>query len=576
MFFLKPSVLWFLAVVLLMASSCQSPSLTTQGPKAQVSLELTWPTPASSSASSSGARLLLPNSAWVSVTAVDGTTDTQTVSQSISPTNGSASVNLSLLVGETYKISVMTYTAQGGKLTGSAATSFTVVAGSTPAPLNLLPPATISLNSWQPWVDTNFPANGSQTLSFDLSDSTALVLGVPSSGGTGPTLYYQNLDGSSLVPTLTSTGVQTIPVTSLTPGSSGFLMTVYNPTSAAITPGRGYFNFTLDPTKIGVAVYVLDSGTPGIDVYTLDEVKGALSSSPLQIVSIPSTNTPVSFVLDPGQKRLYVAEATVNGYALDAYTIGPTGSLTEIGSPVTAPVGTQAFAISTEQILYWITSIGVDSEALASNGAPVFSSPTPVLSGSFSKLTFDAGSDGLWAVGPMTVAFVSPQTPSAGLTTTLTTAVDVWQLQTDPFSHELFTVQNQISLQPYASTASTLSSLGSPVTLPNTSTVGNFVLAFALDPQGQNFYYCAGTAVGSNVYSATISSSGTLAYGNTSFQDPSGVVNHLAVDPTGRWLIASDNKNLYSLATPNVSNTGNTTPVNLATTVADLAVLRYQ
>jgi hypothetical protein len=68
-----------------------------------------------------------------------------------------------------------------------------------------------------------------------------------------------------------------------------------------------------------------------------------------------------------------------------------------------------------------------------------------------------------------------------------------------------------------------------------------------------------------------------LAYGNTSFQDPSGVaVNHLAVDPTGRWLIASDNKNLYSLATPNVSNTGNTTPVNLATTVADLAVLRYQ
>ncbi|NNM66874.1 MAG: hypothetical protein HKM06_02555, partial [Spirochaetales bacterium] len=228
MFHFKSWVLLSLALILV--SSCQSPSLTSQGSRAQVSLQLTWPSAVTSATNSGPARLLLPNSNWVTVTAVDGTLDTQTVSQPVSAANGTASVNLSLIVGGTYQITVQAFTAQGGSLTGSASTNFTVGSGTALATLNLVPPTTIPVNSWQPWVDTTFPANGAQTLDFDLSDSTALVLGAPPSGGTGPTLYFQNLDGSPLVPTLTSTGMQTIPVTSLTPGSTGFLMTVFNPT----------------------------------------------------------------------------------------------------------------------------------------------------------------------------------------------------------------------------------------------------------------------------------------------------------------------------------------------------------
>ena len=560
-----PSWVLIILAAVLSLTSCQSPSLTTHASLAQVDLQLNWSSPVTSSTNSGAARLLLPNSAWVTVTATDGAADSQTVSQSISPANGSANVNLSLIMGATYQIVASTYTAQGGTLTGSATTNLTVGSGTALAQLNLIPPTTISLSSFQPWVDAGIPANGSQTVAVNLSDSTAV------SGAFPPGSYYQNLDGSLFSPgTSASSGITTIPLSSLTPGSTGFLMTVFNPTSTPVTSGRTYFNFTLDPTKIGVAVYVLDQKTPGIDVYTLDEVTGNLSTTMSSQTSISSSSIPISFVLDPGQERLYVVESVSSGYALDAYAIGAKGSLTEIGTPVAAPSST--FAISTEQVLYWTTPNGVYSEPLAANGAPQFSTLPPDFGGSYSMLAFDAGSDGLWAVGGTSVDFYLPTTTpttnsSIALGTTTFTA-----LQVDPLAGAIYTVQYPSTLQEFLFNPANLTPLvtTSPITTGSPINISTSipVLAFALSPQGQNLYY----SIGTQVYSASLGG----VVGAPNFQDSSALsVTHLAVDPTGRWLIASDNTNLYSIATPNLSSTGSTgTP--LVTTVNDLAVIRFQ
>ena len=400
-----------------------------------------------------------------------------------------------------------------------------------------------TVNSWKPFFDASFASGSSTTVYVDLTDSLSTSFNLPA----GLNFAYQSQDGTPLtgIPT---TGIVTINKSALTPGSTGFFMTITNPGAAVSLPGnREPLQFALDPTKVTAVVYALDTTGNQIIAYSLNEVSGALT--PQSTTPLPGgfTPSPAKFILDPGKPRFYLVGTASSVYSVVGYNLAADGTPTQIGTPQSnatnlptpSPISQLLMAITDDQYLYWAKSGGqIYSVPLNPDGSFSLAGPTLVLGTSHTvpiQVLFDPGYNLLLVPSMDGLSLYRPTSNGGGSDPAVLLTpgyANFFRFFVNSYYHTYYT-------GPTSGFSSSYNLNNQPLSVSAAvSTTLNLIKYLASNPTTPTIYETnSASLVGVNAF--TLDMAGNRSPSGTPYTG-TGTITGVAADLTGGWVIGAD------------------------------------